>query len=358
LNSYSPNAYTTKEVGVQAMLFKKRVTADLTYYSKLTFDILKNGPLTSASGYTGIYLNTDEERANRGWEVAVTTTPVKTKDLEWDVNLNWSTYKQVFTKLDSLYTSNYGKPWVNVGSRTDAFTLQDYLRVPSGEFAGQHIYNTSGRIMRSSYTTLYGYSSPDWLWGVSSTLRYKNFSLYASLDGVVGGLMGTRTESYMWQSGVHPESVTEERRLDVATPGSKNYIGQGVKVISGSVTYDVNGNITSDTRQFAPNDVPSTYKQAVLDLHSTSAWGGSGNPNDIYERTFLKLREVSLTYDVPANFLNTLGGGFIKGASVSFVGQNVLFWAKDFKYSDPDGGNEDFADPSVRYLGGNIKFSF
>jgi len=49
---------------------------------------------------------------------------------------------------------------------------------------------------------------------------------------------------------------------------------------------------------------------------------------------------------------------FIKGASVSFIGQNVLFWAKDFKYSDPDGGTEDFSDPSVRYLGGNIKLSF
>ena len=50
--------------------------------------------------------------------------------------------------------------------------------------------------------------------------------------------------------------------------------------------------------------------------------------------------------------------GPVKGASISFVGQNVLFWAKDFKYSDPDGGNENFSDPSVRYLGGNIKLSF
>lgn len=358
LNTYSPNAYTTQEVGMQGILFKNRLAVDVTYYRKNIFDILKNGPLTSASGYTGIYLNTDEERSNRGWEVAVTTTPIRKQDLQWDVNLNWSTYKQVFTKLDSLYTSNYGKPWVEVGSRTDAFTLQDYLRVPSGEYAGQNIYNTSGRIVKSSYTTLYGYRDPDWLWGISSTLRYKNFSLYASFDGVVGGLMGTRTESYMWQSGVHPESVSEERALDVANPGSKNYIGKGVKVVSGSVTYDTNGNITSDTREYKPNDVASTYKQAVLDLHSSSAWGGSPNPNDVYARTFLKLREVSLTYSLPNNFLNTMGGGFLKSASISFVGQNVLFWAKDFKYSDPDGGNEDFADPSVRYLGGNIKFSF
>ncbi|MCB0472506.1 MAG: hypothetical protein KDC56_05555, partial [Flavobacteriaceae bacterium] len=69
-----------------------------------------------------------------------------------------------------------------------------------------------------------------------------------------------------------------------------------------------------------------------------------------------KLRELSLTYTVPTKILEKWGP--VKGASISFVGQNVLFWAKDFKYSDPDGGNENFSDPSSRYLGGNIKLSF
>ena len=50
--------------------------------------------------------------------------------------------------------------------------------------------------------------------------------------------------------------------------------------------------------------------------------------------------------------------GIAKATSISFVGQNVFLWAKDFKYSDPDGGVEDFSDPSVRYLGGNIKVTF
>jgi len=358
LNTYSPNSYTTTEVGFQAMTFKKRFTVDVTYYAKHIFDILKLGPLSSATGYTGIYLNTDEQRSNRGWEVAVTATPLKTKDWQWDVGANWSTHKQVYTKLDSTYTSNYGKPWVKVGERTDAFTTKDYLRVPDGEYAGKLIYNTSGRVMRSSYTTLYGYSDPDWIWGFNTTLRYKNFSLYMSFDGVVGGLMPTRTESYMWQAGVHPNSVTEARKQDVEDPSKGHYIGDGVQVISGSVTYDPNGNILTDNRQYAVNDSTETYKQAVQDFHNSSAWGGSANPNDIYARTFLKLREVSLTYTVPDRFLNNWGRGIIKGASIAFVGQNVLFWAKDFKYSDPDGGSEDFSDPSVRYLGGNIKLTF
>jgi len=353
LDTYSPNTSATTEFGIQGIMFKDRIAVDVTYYSKHIFDVLKSGPMTSASGYTSTYINTDEEYLKSGWEVALRGTPVKTKDLQWDINLNWTTYKQVYGQLDSVYSAN--NPWVKVGNRTDAFTLQDYLYVPSGEYAGQHIYS-NGKIQRSTYYSVYGYSNPDWLWGLSSSLRYKNFTLYMSFDGVVGGLMSTRTESYMWQSGVHPNSVTPERELDVLTPGSKNYVGDGVMVTSGSVTYDSFGNITSDTRVYAPNDVTYTYKQATIDLHSTSAWGGSANPNDVYERTFLKLREVSLTYNIPSNVIANLG--FIKDVSVSFIGQNVLFWAKDFKYSDPDGGSEDFADPSVRYLGGNIKLSF
>jgi hypothetical protein len=162
----------------------------------------------------------------------------------------------------------------------------------------------------------------------------------------------------MWQSGVHPASVTEARKQDVEDPSTGHYIGDGVQVTSGTVTFDTNGNILTDTRQYKPNDVPETYKQSVIDFHNSSAWGGSANPNDVYSRTFLKLREVSLTYTVPNRILNNWGRGVIKGASIAFVGQNVLFWAKDFKYSDPDGGSEDFADPSVRYLGGNIKLTF
>ena len=118
---------------------------------------------------------------------------------------------------------------------------------------------------------------------------------------------------------------------------------------------DTDGNITSDTREYAVNNVPSTYKQAMIDLHNSSAWGGTGTPTDAYARTVLKLRELSLSYQIPSKFLNGWGA---KGASVSLIGQNVLLWAKDFKYSDPDGGREDFADPSVRYLGANIRLTF
>ena len=86
------------------------------------------------------------------------------------------------------------------------------------------------------------------------------------MDGRVGGLTQTITEMYMWRAGSHPNSVVDERYLD-ATIGGSNYIGDGVKIVSGTATYDTYGNITSDTRVYAPNDVATTYETYTNTLH-------------------------------------------------------------------------------------------
>jgi hypothetical protein len=322
---------------------------DITYYKKHIYDFLKYAPVSPATGYSSNYINIDEEIDRKGWELAVTASPIRSKDWQLDLGLNWSTYARYYAKLDSVYSSK--KPWVKVGERVDALVSRDFVKVPE---TGELICSSSGRLQYSGYDSNFGWTDPDWLWGANATLRYKAFSLFVSFDGVVGGLMNTRTESYMWQSGVHPESVTPERALDVATPGSVNYLVQGVKVVSGTVTYDANGIILTDTRTYAANDVKTTYSRYAIDLHNSSAWGGGGSPSDTYAKTFLKLREISLTYNLPTQYTQK----WAKAASVGLVGQNVLLWAEDFKYSDPDGGAEDFADPAVRYLGFNIKLTF
>ena len=176
-----------------------------------------------------------------------------------------------------------------------------------------------------------------------------------AIDGRVGGLAQTTTEMYMWRAGYHPKSVNEARYLDATQPGTKNYVGDGVKIISGEATYDTYGNIVSDTRVFAKNDVLATYETYISNLHKGTAWGGSPSPADAYSTTFFKIREVSLTYNLPKKISSRVKA---KDISVSAVGQNLFLWAKDFKYSDPDGGSENFSDPSQRYIGFNLKVNF
>ena len=343
-----PESASTFEVGTAINVYKNRASVDVSYYEKKMFDFIRSAGISPASGYTSNYVNTDEEIVRKGIELTLSGTPVKTNDWQWDVSFNWSKYARYYSKLDSIYSAD--KPWVEVGNRVDHFALNDYLKDPEG-----NIIHNNGQPTYSKYQTLFGYADPDWLWGLSSSLKYKNFNLNISMDGRVGGLAQTVTEMYMWRAGSHPNSVVPERFLDANEAGSKNYIGQGVKVVSGEVSFDTYGNILSDTRTYAPNDVATTYQTYQNNLHKGTAWGGSPSTVDTYSTTFFKIREISLTYNLPIQITGKFNAN---AASISAVGQNVFLWAKQFKYSDPDGGYENFSDPSIRYLGFNLKVIF
>lgn len=343
-----PESSATFEVGSAISILKNRASLDLSYYSKRMFDFLRSADISPASGFYSNYINIDEEITRRGTEITLNGTPVKTNDWQWDLSANWSTYARYYSKVDPAYSDDY--PWVKVGERADAYILKDYLKDPNG-----NIIHDSGLPMYSNYYSLFGYSDPDWIWGLSSNLKYKNWKFSISLDGRVGGIAQTTTEMYMWRAGNHPKSVVPERYLDATKPGTRNYVGNGVKVVSGTVAYDTYGNITSDTRVFATNDVAVTYENYINNYHSGTAWGGSPSPADAYSATFFKIREMSFTYNFPRSLCSRIKAN---GIAVSAVGQNVFFWAKQFKYSDPDGGTENFSDPSLRYLGFNLKVDF
>ena len=345
-----PSAFETFEVGTMASFFGNRLSFDVAYYQKRNYDTQKSVAVSHASGYYNNLVNTKEEITNKGWEITLGATPIKTRDWRWDVTFNWSRYRRYYTQIDPEYSTD--RPWVAVGKRADHIVLNTFQR---HEETGEMIHDANGLPLFNTYQSVYGYSDPDWIWGATTTLRWKNLSLSLSFDGRVGGMTQSYTETYLWIAGSHPNSTTEARYLDVTNPGTKNHLSQGLRVTGGSATWDAQGNKLTDTRTFAPNDVKTTYKDYVGRVHKNNVWGGVASPLDMFRTTFLKLREVSLTYEVPAKYCRMIRS---KGMSVSFVGQNVFMSARDFKYSDPDGGTENLSDPSARYLGFNVKLSF
>ena len=89
-------------------------------------------------------------------------------------------------------------------------------------------------------------------------------------------------------------------------------------------------------------------------------YSGTGNvwqarKQYLYDQTFIKLRELALTYNLPSDLCNKLK---IKHASVSLIGNNLFIWTKDFKYSDPDKSKENLNSPSLRMIGCNLKVNF
>lgn len=155
----------------------------------------------------------------------------------------------------------------------------------------------------------------------------------------------------MWHSGAHIDS-DNQWRYDEVVNGKKNYIGQGVKVVSGTIERDEFGNVISDNRVYAPNDVPTSYENYIRRYH-----GGcyEGYPQNYHSQTWFKLREIALNYTLPASLTHKMG---MNNLQIGVVGNNLFLWTKDFDYSDPDKGSDNLNSPSGRYVGFNVKFDF
>lgn len=345
-----PVTSRTYEVGTAFNLWENRLRFDVAYYNKLVYNRVTSASVSDASGFSTSLINFGEDLERRGVEVTLGADLIKSKDWEWTMNLNWAMDRYRFASIDSVYSAK--NSWTQKGMRSDFISTDqsdvsnDWQRDANGNLILQN-----GLPVRNTYETLVGYINPDWIWGVSSALRYKNWTLNLSVDGRVGGLAYNKTEQALWNTGAHPDSDTPERYEEVMN-GNITFIAPGVKVVSGEVKYDVDGTVLSDTRQFAPNDVAVSYQSFITKYHSNSYWG---EPHNYKNTTFLKLRELSLTYDFPQRICERVR---LKGASLSFIGQNLLMWTKDFRFADPDVHADDLSSPSQRFLGFNFKFNF
>jgi TonB-linked SusC/RagA family outer membrane protein len=341
-----PQTSQTYEIGTAAIFLKNRVRFDFTVYQKKIYDFLASASISEATGFYTKYVNTDEERMKKGVEIVLGVVPVQTKDWRWNLDFNWSKDATYYSKLDEQYSPD--ELWVSEGSRVDYYTVRDWERDPNG-----NIINSNGFPVRSTYYSIAGYSNPDWIWGLNSSVKYKAFSFGFSFDGRVGGVSFSRLDALLWNSGAHI-GTDNQYRYDEVVNGLTNYVGQGVKVVSGSVTYDTYGRITSDTRVFEKNDVEVSYESYMRSHYAAGAW--SWAPQDILDETFVKLREVSLSYDIPRLIEEKLR---MKDAVVSVVGQNLFYWGKEYKNTDPDYGESwDMVSPSIRYVGFNLKLTF
>lgn len=339
--SVKPITNRTYEIGTNMRFLQNRLNIDFTYYNKLTYNNTTQTAISSMSGFTKELINTDEEYVRRGYELMISGMPVRTKDFQWDITANWSLSHRYFSKIDPVYSED--KPYVAKGKRVDYAEERTFTYDPDG-----NLILTNGYPRVSNYYSKIGYYDPNWVWGITNTFKYKNFTLVISVDGRVGGRSYSTTNQKLWQTGAAKE-LDNEYRYDEVVNGNKNYIGKGVKVLSGEVTYDKYGNITSDTRVFGPNDVPVSYENYIKKYYVKDY------SLFTLDETFIKLRELSLTYDLPTSLAHKLA---MKGASVSLIGQNLLLWCKDYKNSDPDKASDDLNSPSIRYVGLNIKVDF
>ncbi|MFV0591452.1 MAG: SusC/RagA family TonB-linked outer membrane protein [Draconibacterium sp.] len=336
----SAESTRTVELGTSAYLLK-RLKVDFAYYNKLYYNQQTSATISSASGFTSTLVNTDEEYVRKGLEFTVEADVVKKKDFSYTLTANWSNSHRYYHKLDPVYSPD--NLWTKVGGRVDNYVDRYWLTDSEGNI----VHKSNGMPWKSDYSKSWGYSDPDFIWGLGNRITWKRFNLNFNFDGRVGGLMYNYTEYKMWDTGSHPDS-DNQWRYDEVVNDKQNYVGNGIKVVSGTVEYDNYGQVISDTRVFAENDKEVSYQSYARSY----ADGRLGNVTG----TFIKLRDISFGYNLPVNVAGKIGA---KSMYISLTGQNVLLWTKKFRYADPDKGTDsDLTSPSVRYIGMNINATF
>jgi TonB-linked SusC/RagA family outer membrane protein len=347
----SPEFNKSLEFGADLRFLKGRLGIDVTYFRNIEGPSIFYLPLSNTSGAASLQRNGLTYK-RKGVELIVTGSPVRTQKFGWDITINWSTQQRY---LKEVYDTLQAYDRVKVGERADKLFLTDFQRSPEGTV----IYSEeNGRPLRNTYSTFQGFTNESWMASIQNTFHYKNLSLSFLFDGRYGGKMVNFVTMKQWQAGAAPASANEYRLADwnnLNTPNyTGTYVGDGVNITSGSLVVDGDGNVVSDSRKFQTNTTKVKWEAFAKGYYGTDI------PN-LIDKSFLKLREVTLSYSVPQSMLSRQK--FFNAASVTLVGRNLWYLTKDKNARNIDldqwaTGTAELETPSVKSFGVNVNLTF
>ncbi|MDR3711879.1 MAG: SusC/RagA family TonB-linked outer membrane protein [Puia sp.] len=319
-----PERNQTYEAGLEAAFLKNRLGFDLTYYhSRLNNQITPIIP-SAASGFGLFYVNGGTIQ-NQGVELSVNAIPVKTKDFSWTVLLNWSKNNNKVISLyggQSSYTiANYQNSIqlvAEVGKSSGILRGSDYQYKN-----GQRLIDANGYPVKAANTKSdIGDINPDWLGGITNSFRYKNFGLSFLIDVKQGGDVYSLDMDYASWSGVIPETAGKN---SLGNP-VRSPVSQG----GGLVLKGVTSNGEANTTRVDISDINTAQNFPFGSINNIAA------KSYVYDASYIKLREVALSWSVPDGLLGQ--SAFVKGIDLSLTGRNLWIIHKNLPYADPEQG--------------------
>lgn len=341
-----PERTKSFEAGLSMEFFESRVGFDAAFFINNTVDGILPIAISRSTGYSSSYVNAAEVK-NSGVELQLYGTPVRTDNFSWNISVNWSTINSEVTKLYEDVEN------IVLGSFQGGITINATLGEPFGTIQGtDYVYvngrpvvnQTTGYYERTSTTdNILGNTTPDWNAGISNVFKYKNWSLSALIDIQQGGQVFSLDQWYGMATGLYPETAfTNDLGNPVRNPNSD---GGGI-VLDG---VDTDGN--ANTKRANASD----YR----------IFGYARNPNAafVYDASYVKLREMAISWKMPASILENT---FLGGVTFSVVGSNLWIIDKDLPYADPEAtassgnlqGWQSGTLPTVRTFAFNVKLDF
>jgi len=348
--SLKPEITTEYEFGVQGNFFDNRVHLDFAYYNKRSKNQIINATLAPETGYTSETRNVGELE-NKGVEIAAGITPIRTKDWQWDVNATFTKNTgKVIELWDGLQEYNIYS-WrgieyrMKVGEKIGTFQVPSVDRVTdkTSPYYGYMIVNANGFPTQSTTEKeVIGSSQPDFILGLNTSVKFKDFRLTVVGDWHKGGWMASNTSYITHFNGNSTQTVYNERNSFIY-PNS-------VKIIGG---------------QYVENNIPVMANQMNYTLGNYS-YNPLVRNEMVIPKDFFKIREVTLSYDLPKKVLTKTP---LNKVTLSFIGRNLfLFTPKKNNYVDPEVANmgndlnsefgEISSGTSYRSFGGAIKVEF
>jgi TonB-linked SusC/RagA family outer membrane protein len=364
-----PEISSSFEAGVELKFWLNRVGLDLTYYNTNSRNQILPIQLSNTTGYTSRIINAGLIQ-NNGFEAMLHLSPFKSSKndgFNWDIDVNWSTnrseVKELFTDPESgqeitnyVMASRYVTVEARVGERMGEMYGIGFERVSSdpndkyydasGQYVGQIVYSANGKPVATTERINLGNYNPDWLAGLRNTFSYKGLALSVLFDTRQGGKIYSHTQTVGREGGIIIETL--EGRADGydLTKEGNGVIGEGV--------------IQNPDGSFAPN----TTKLSAREWHTSYTLGRRLIEGVMYDASFTKLREVTLSYTIPNKWLGKSG---VRDINISLVGRNLALWSK-VPHVDPEtastaGGTiipgvESVAIPSTRSIGVNVGLKF
>ncbi|MBP6334044.1 MAG: SusC/RagA family TonB-linked outer membrane protein [Bacteroidia bacterium] len=318
-----PERTNSWEIGTEMIFVDGRIGLDFSYYNSLSTDVIFPVQQSSATGYSSKFYNA-AEISNNGIEVMLNLVPVRTKSgFEWGIGANYAKNNNM---VEKLFTDENGKETESVLIQNAPFsvTFQHRPGMEYGQIVGyDYAYDANGNKIVDPSTNSYARTAtvkplgsvlPDFTGGVSTWFSFKGFRLYGLVDFQEGGKLFSLTNTWGKYSGTLEETAEGEIRAN-------GLVLDGV-VQTG---VDAAGNPTSDGTK-------NTGSISALD-HFFLDGGYIISAADLYDASFVKLREVTLTYALPAKlFAETT----IQGLSISLVGRNLAIISKDIPHIDPE----------------------
>lgn len=386
-----PQIARSIELGTNFGLFKELINVDFAWYKTNTFNQLLNLPGVLETGFSKLFINAGNIQ-NKGFEFLVNVNPVKTKDwgLNFAVNgaVNHSKIKSFGNGIKEWELSG-GYDGANVyayeGGAFGVLASETWASTKIDPATGLPLIQVGDRIASTNPDVKYDFQNynlvgvdytdsvrrvnlgkvePDFIGGINTTLRYKNFSLFAQVDGRFGGLVYSEAYSYAMGQGNLLESLNSrdkehggEARVD-SYNGQPRYDGVIPNAVfdqnqKGTTPGNTNVDISGMTfKQAYEKGYVESWKASYY-YNTWYGWGTNLNNNaSVSKNSWIMLREITLGYRLPSALLSNI---HLKGARATFSARNIGYLYKTLS-ADQNPESLQSNDPYRPYITGGVPF--